>query len=163
METYHWVIDLKVENILTDINISSQIDGQTQTDWPIDQEESFFNHLIDIHYGTRGIQGWPQIMVEVFLVDDNGRRVLNGYGSSYLPCSAGYEELLIHTWRPADKSVKGKLRNWLLGTGPELNEPEAIISSSTQQRQKFPAESMGTIKLKLYTITKNFEKYGVET
>ena len=30
-------------------------------------------------------------------------------------------------------------------------------------RQKFPAESMGTIKLKLYTITKNFEKYGVET
>ena len=73
-------------------------------------------------------------MVEVFLVDDNGRRVLNGYGSSYLPCSAGYEELLIHTWRPADKSVKGKLRNWLLGTGPELNEPEAIISSSTQQR-----------------------------
>ena len=56
METYHWVIDLKVENILTDINISSQIDGQTQTDWPIDQEESFFNHLIDIHYGTRGIQ-----------------------------------------------------------------------------------------------------------
>ena len=73
-------------------------------------------------------------MVEVFLVDDNGRRVLYGYGSSYLPCSAGYEELLIHTWRPADKSVKGKLRNWLLGTGPELNEPEAIISSSTQQR-----------------------------
>ena len=39
-----------------DQNISSQIDGQTQTDWPIDQEESFFNHLIDIHYGTRGIQ-----------------------------------------------------------------------------------------------------------
>ena len=41
---------------VTYINISSQIDGQTQTDWPIDQEESFFNHLIDIHYGTRGIQ-----------------------------------------------------------------------------------------------------------
>lgn len=44
---------------LAEINISSQIDGQTQTDWPIDQEESFFNHLIDIHYGTRGIQVHP--------------------------------------------------------------------------------------------------------
>ena len=30
-------------------------------------------------------------------------------------------------------------------------------------RQKFAAESMGIVTLKLYTITKNFEKYGVET
>jgi len=143
--------------------VTGTVEGQTQTDWPIDQEECFFNHLIDLHYGSRGIQGWPQILIEVYLVDANGRRLLYGYGTSYLPCSAGYEEILINTWRPADKSVKGKLRNWLLGTGPELIEPEAIISTSTQQRQKFAAESMGTVKLKLYTITKHFEKYGVET
>jgi len=143
--------------------ISGVAEGQSQTDWPIDGERCCFNHLIDLHYATRGVQGWPQLLVEVYLVDASGRRLLYGYGSVHLPSSAGYEEVTIHTWRPADKSVKGKLRNWLLGTGPELVEPESIITSSTQQRQKFAAESMGTVTLKLYTITKNFEKYGVET
>ena len=38
-------------------------EGQTQTDWPIDGEECCFNHLIDLHYATRGIQGWPQELV----------------------------------------------------------------------------------------------------
>merc|ERR1712212_1218963 len=124
--------------------ITGTKNGQTQTDWPIDGEESFFNHLIDLHYATRGIQGWPQILVEVYLVDANGRMLLYGYGSTHLPSSAGYEEVLIPAWRPADKSLKGQLRNWLLGSGPELVEPEAIVASSSQVRQKFAAESMGS-------------------
>lgn len=135
-------------------------DGQTQTDWPQDEEEAHFNHLVDLHFGARGIQviccssstlfyhckcekegtfayyikGWPQILIEVYLVDNNGRRVLYGYGSSVLPISAGYEEIEIGTWRPADQSVRGKLRTWLLDVSPELQEPESIISSATQQR-----------------------------
>lgn len=80
------------------------------------------------------IKGWPQILIEVYLVDNNGRRVLYGYGSSVLPISAGYEEVEIGTWRPADQSVRGKLRTWLLDVSPELQEPESIISSATQQR-----------------------------
>ena len=39
-------------------------------------------------------------------MDDSGRRVLYGYGSSVLPISAGYEEIEIGTWRPADRSFK---------------------------------------------------------
>ena len=109
-------------------------------------------------------------------MDSNGRRVLYGYGSSVLPISAGYSEIEIGTWRPSDQSVKGRLRSWLLDISPELNEPESVISSATQQRyliihrhppiifrQKLPAEAMGFVRLKLYTILRNFEKYGVET
>ena len=29
------------------------------------------------------------------------------YGTAYLPCQPGYEEVIIQTWRPSDKSVKG--------------------------------------------------------
>ena len=48
---------LYVSGILSMFRVS---EGQTQTDWPIDGEECCFNHLIDLHYATRGIQGWPQ-------------------------------------------------------------------------------------------------------
>merc|ERR1712142_27132 len=143
--------------------ISGIREGQTQTDWPQDEEEAHLNHVVDLHFGARGIQGWPQILIEVYLVDSNGRRVLYGYGSSVLPISAGYSEIEIGTWRPSDQSVKGRLRSWLLDISPELNEPESVISSATQQRQKLPAEAMGFVRLKLYTILRNFEKYGVET
>ena len=74
-------------------------------------------------------------MIEVYLVDGNGRRVLYGYGTSTLPISAGYGEIEIGTWRPADQSLRGKLRTWLLDNSPELQDPESIISSATQQRQ----------------------------
>lgn len=73
-------------------------------------------------------------MIQVYLVDSNGRRVLYGYGSSILPITAGYEEVEIGTWRPADQSIRGRLKSYLLDSSPELAEPETIISSATQQR-----------------------------
>ena len=111
-------------------------EGQTQTDWPQDEDEANFNHFVDLHFGARGIQGWPQIMIQVYLVDSNGRRVLYGYGSSILPITAGYEEIEIGTWRPADQSIRGRLKSYLLDSSPELAEPENIISSATQQRHE---------------------------
>jgi|ERR1712037_18437 len=143
--------------------ISGNKDGQTQTDWPQDEDEANFNHFLDLHFGARGIQGWPQIMIQVYLVDSNGRRVLYGYGSSILPITAGYEEIEIGTWRPADQSIRGRLKSYLLDSSPELAEPETIISSATQQRQQLAAEAMGYVKIKLYTVLRNFKKYGIET
>ena len=31
-------------------------EGQTQTDWPQDEEEAHLNHVVDLHFGARGIQ-----------------------------------------------------------------------------------------------------------
>lgn len=74
-----------------------------------------------------------------------------------------YEFFSKRTFNFQLKHYKGLLRNWLLDVTPELNEPETLISTATQQRQKLPAVSMGKVKLRLYTILRNFEKYGVET
>lgn len=48
-----------------------------------------------------------------------------------------------------------------MGGGPELSQ-ESLIHSS-EDRLRLRTQSSGRVRLKLGVITRNFEKYGVET
>lgn len=40
---------------------------------------------IDVHYRLSSVQGWPKISVQVWSVDEYGRKDLAGYGVAFLP------------------------------------------------------------------------------
>ena len=47
-------------------------EGQTQVDCPVEGEQettSFWSHPIDVHFATRGLQGWPKLVVQVYHQD----------------------------------------------------------------------------------------------
>ena len=48
-------------------------EGQTQVDDPQTGDTAFWCHPIDVHYATRGLQGWPKLHVQVYHQDSFGR------------------------------------------------------------------------------------------
>lgn len=56
--------------------------------------------LVDVHYATKGIQGWPKIHLEVWHHDTFGRSEIYGYGFCHVPTSPGMHRVEVVTWRP---------------------------------------------------------------
>ena len=50
-------------------------EGQTQVDNPEQGEVAYWSHPIDVHYATKGLQGWPKLHIQVFHQDNFGRLV----------------------------------------------------------------------------------------
>ena len=57
--------------------LSGLREGQTQVDRPSDgvegAVEAHWCHPIDAHFATRGLQGWPKLVVQVYRQDGFGR------------------------------------------------------------------------------------------
>uniref|UniRef100_A0A1I8I2H3 B9 domain-containing protein 2 n=1 Tax=Macrostomum lignano TaxID=282301 RepID=A0A1I8I2H3_9PLAT len=44
--------------------LEGEVSGQTQVDCPASGEMAYFAHPIDLHFATRGLQGWPKLHFE---------------------------------------------------------------------------------------------------
>ena len=102
-------------------------EGQSQVDDPAVGDTAHFCHPIDVHYATRGLQGWPKLWVQVFHQDGFGRNQLVGYGFSHVPSSAGSHTLEVVTWQPSG-SIGDTLSQQFLGGGHQLKSTELIFS-----------------------------------
>jgi B9 domain-containing protein 2 len=134
-------------------------EGQTHVDNPTFEEFAAWAHPIDVHYATKGLQGWPKFNFQVWHQDTFGRTELYGYGTCHVPATPGYHELECVTWRPIG-SLKDQITSYFVGGGLQLKNPELAISNSESYRLK--TASMGKIHLRLNVILRNFDKYGVE-
>lgn len=135
-------------------------DGQTQVDHPIDEGRAHWTHPIDLHYATKGIQGWPKLSVQVFSEDIYGRTQLVGYGFVHLPTSPGYHELQCPTW-VLSGTMTEQVQSFFVGSGPQLLSEDVIASSSDRYRLQTIAS--GTVFISLYVLTRNFGKFGIES
>ena len=54
-------------------------EGQTQVDNPDAEGTAYWSHPLDVHYATKGLQGWPKLHLQVYHQDAYGR-----YGSHIL-------------------------------------------------------------------------------
>ncbi len=52
-------------------------------------KEIAWSFPIDLHYRLCSVQGWPKISVQVWAVDEYGRKDVAGYGVAYLPMPGG--------------------------------------------------------------------------
>ncbi|ESN96204.1 hypothetical protein HELRODRAFT_67914 [Helobdella robusta] len=140
--------------------LSGLKEGQTQIDNPELDDMSCWAHPIDIHFATKGLQGWPKIHFQVWYRDSIGRNELYGYGYCHIPTSPGIHQIECTTWRPVGTYWE-QISSAFLGGGPQLKNPDLIYDGS--DRFKLKTQAMGVIHLELSIITRNFEKYGVES
>lgn len=137
-------------------------EGQTQVDrHQYEDNRAVWSHPIDVHFSTRGIQDWPKLLIQVWHQDSFGRNELVGYGSLHLPSSPGFSTVSCPTWRPVGTLLEEVSRQFL-GGGLHLSDPEEVCGS-LGDRFRLRTEAMGSVQLELYSVHRDFHKYGIET
>lgn len=135
-------------------------EGQTQADRSEVGEEIVWCHPLDIHLSTRGIQGWPRLLLQVYRQDALSRVDVCGYGIIHIPTHPGHHTLHCHTWRPVG-TFSEEFRRAFLGGGPQLLSTEFIHSSL--ERYRLSTIASGTVHLDIGVILREFDKYGIAT
>ena len=134
-------------------------EGQTQVDNPQMDEFAYWSHPIDIHFATRGLQGWPKIHFQVWHQDTFGRNELYGYGFCHIPTSPGTHDIVCPTWRPAG-TFREQISQMFLGGSAQLRNPDLIYSGA--DRYHLRTQAMGKVHMQVSVILRNFDKYGIE-
>ncbi|CAG2057115.1 unnamed protein product [Timema podura] len=138
--------------------ISGLKEGQTHVDNPEYDEAAHWCHPLDVHFATKGIQGWPKLHLQVYCQDRFGRSEIYGYGFCHIPTSPGSHLIDCVTWRPVG-SWRDQFTQFFLGGGPQLKDPNLVYSGN--DRYRLQTETMGVVHLELGIILRNFQKFGV--
>ncbi|XP_065715508.2 B9 domain-containing protein 2 isoform X2 [Patagioenas fasciata] len=136
--------------------LSGPLSGQTQVDDPQAGDVAFWCHPLDVHLATKGLQGWPQLHVQVWHQDGFGRAAVLGYGCCPVPAAPGCHALSCVTWRPRG-SWRQRLRRRLLGGGPQLRVPPEAA-----ERFRLRTEAAGTVHLQLGVLLRHFGRFSVQ-
>lgn len=138
----------------THLSLRSQSDGEDE------QASHLWSHPIDVHYLTNGLQGWPRLQFQVWGVDWLGKCNISAYGFLNIPTHPGFHELTCSTWRPVG-DFRRRLIDYVTGYRMHLVDPSDIISNGLN-RHVIQSMSMGSIKVQLWVVLKDFEAYGVD-
>ncbi|KAI5641473.1 ciliary basal body-associated, b9 protein domain-containing protein [Phthorimaea operculella] len=140
--------------------VSGCPEGQTVSGKPDYKNCVVWSHPIDIHYVTRGIQGWPKLALQVSCLDSLGRTWVVGYCCCSLPTVPGHHIIEAPCWAPAATTLTDKLRQYFLGGSHQLIQTD-IVNLGTD-RYKLNTKSKGNIKLEVDIVLRNFSQFGVE-
>ncbi|XP_076548891.1 tectonic-3 [Osmia lignaria lignaria] len=135
-------------------------EGQTQESCDLYINEPVWDHPIDLHYTTQTLQNSPKLLLQIFFRDEHERILFGAYGSCNIPLSPGLHFIECHTWKPIG-NWKDRLKDKFLGITLQLKSPNVLVNCL--DRFELLTESMGTVKIELHILTKNFEKYGCHT
>lgn len=119
-----------------------------------------WSHPIDVHYLSKGLQGWPRLEFQVWGVDWLGKCNISAYGFLNVPSRPGYHELECYTWRPVG-DFRRRLIDYVTGYRMHLVDPSDIISNGLN-RHVIQTQSMGTIRVNLTVVMKDFQEFGVD-
>ncbi|ELV12198.1 Transforming growth factor beta-1 [Tupaia chinensis] len=139
--------------------LSGLREGQTQVDTPQVGDMAYWSHPVDLHFATKGLQGWPRLHLQVWSQDSFGRCQLAGYGFCHVPSSPGTHQLDCPTWRPLG-SWREQLARAFVGGGPQLLHWDTIYSGA--DRYRLHTAAGGTVHLELGLLLRNFDRYGGE-
>ena len=171
--------------------LSGLKEGQTQVDSPGVGEVAYFSHPIDLHFATRGLQGWPKLWVQVYHQDSFGRfedRVsltimlrfyklrneLVGYGFTHLPSTPGLHNIEV---RPEHLQLTSSLWPQVVTWKPSGNLTDTIsqhflggshqlknpeLVFSSTERYRLTTVTSGTVRASLNIVTRNFDRFGIE-
>uniref|UniRef100_UPI00358EB9F6 B9 domain-containing protein 2-like isoform X2 n=1 Tax=Myxine glutinosa TaxID=7769 RepID=UPI00358EB9F6 len=135
-------------------------EGQTQVDNPHTGDVAYLCHPIDVHYATKGLQGWPKLHLQVWHLDNFGRSDLFGYGFCHVPSTPGCHRLTCVTWRPTG-NWQERLAHGFVGGGPQLKSADLVYGGTN--RYRLHTVAAGQVHLELAVVLRHFDKYGVES
>ena len=139
--------------------IEGQKEGQTHVDQPAIDCMTSWSHPVDLHYGTKGVQGWPRLHLQVWHQDSYGRVELFGYGFIHIPTSPGRHELECMTWKPVG-TLSEQVQSYFVGGSLYLKNTDVVYSGF--DRYKLKTRASGKVHIQLDLIFRNFDKYGIE-
>lgn len=134
-------------------------EGQTQECCDFYTNEPVWDHPLDLHYGTTSLQGSPKLLLQLFSRDNYNRIIFLAYGVCSVPLTTGFHELECHTWKPIG-NWQDRLKDKFLGLTLQLKTPSILVN--TQDRFELLTESMGTVRINLQILSRNFEKFGCD-
>eukprot|EP01084_Bolivina_argentea_P318942 553213_1 len=136
--------------------------GQTQVDYPkMFSNKYVWNHPIDLHYFIKSIQGWPKIVFQVGSVDEYGGKQVFGYGVCHIPTSSGTHEIECPIWRVVGSTFQEACA-FFLDIKPQLRDTKLIIETAKDDRKKICTLGVGSIKIKIQILLRNFKKFNLE-
>lgn len=139
--------------------IEGQSEGQTATDRSRFDNKSVFAHPIDVHFATRGIQGWPKLTVELLSVNSLKQFYPVGFGFTYVPAKPGFHKLKIATWRIAPLTALDSIKEKFFSGGFTIVKKDLILSGT--ERYKISTISSGVVEVELSLVFKHFRKYNI--
>ncbi|KOB78946.1 putative B9 domain-containing protein 2 [Operophtera brumata] len=106
--------------------ISGCPEGQTVAGKPDYSKSIIWTQPIDVHFVTRGIQGWPKLIFQVFCLDTFGRVWVVGYGVCSLPSVPGAHTIQVPCWTPSATTLTDRIRQYFLGGSHQLTQSDII-------------------------------------
>ncbi|KAM9514310.1 B9 domain-containing protein 2 isoform 1-T2 [Guaruba guarouba] len=142
--------------------LSGLTSGQTHVDDPQADDVTYWSHPIDVHYATKGLQGWPRLHVQVWHQDALGRCHVLGYGFCHVPSAPGPHSVRCVTWRPLAGWRERARRRWV-GGGARLAQAqeEAAAGGGGAERFRLRSEAGGSVHLELGVVLRHFRRFGV--
>ncbi|XP_072936622.1 B9 domain-containing protein 2-like isoform X2 [Epargyreus clarus] len=135
-------------------------EGQTVSGKPDFKKSVIWAQPLNLHYVTKGIQGWPKLVLQVSCLDSVGRSWIVGYGVCNLPASPGYHRIEVPCWVPTAVTVTDKIRQYFLGGTHQLTQTD-IVNLGTD-RHKLNTQSKGSVQLDIHIVLRNFIQFGIE-
>lgn len=120
-----------------------------------------WNHPLDVHYASNSLQGWPRLEVQIWGVDWMHKCNISAYGYMNIPTSAGQHELTCSTWRPVG-DFRRRIIDYVTGYRMHLVDPSDVVSNGLN-RHVIRTKSMGSVKVDIAVVLRDFDKYGIET
>lgn len=127
-----------------------------------------WNFPIDVHYSFNSVQGWPRLAIQVWKLDDYGRRDLAGYGTAFLPMPGKdgqqRQKLTISTWKPVPWNANPLVRLWqnlrlvIMGGNPVLRDNSLITDN--EQRFKLHTITGGTVEVSVTVLGRGLQQAG---
>lgn len=123
------------------------------------EKNSIFCDPIDVHYGTRGIQGWPKLSIEVFSVNSLDQFYPVGFGFAYVPTKPGLHNISVATWKVSPATFLDSVKEKFFTGGFTIVKKDLIHSGI--ERYKISTISAGIVEVQLNLIFKNFRRFNI--
>ncbi|XP_073941773.1 B9 domain-containing protein 2 [Choristoneura fumiferana] len=140
--------------------VSGSPEGQTVSGKPDHNDSVVWAQPLDVHYITKGIQGWPKLIVQVSCLDSFSRSWIVGYSCCSLPAVPGHHSIDVSCWVPQATNLTDRIRQYFLGGSHQLLQSDLI--NLGLDRYKLQTESKGNIVLHVDIILRNFSQFGIE-
>jgi B9 domain-containing protein 2 len=119
-----------------------------------------WNHPLDLHYYSRSLQGWPQIVFHAYTLNDFGAKQIIGYGMANIPNISGRHTLTIPMWRPIGPHT-AEMKALFLSSSTTLADLDSInkIEKAKEDRCHLWTEGVGDVAVDIDVVMRGWDQY----
>lgn len=118
------------------------------------------NHPINVVFQTTDLDGWPQLVVEVWDKSHDGMKGLVGCGAVWMPSTPGLHTLQVPLWKPMPRGSAG-FRETVLPSFYDLTSLRQLAINPLL-RHGMQCVTTGEAAVEINVLASNFDAAGVD-